>query len=502
MSSSARAGRIVGLVLLVLLPLAWTPLTIDLRPQKSLVFALALPLAALVAPSRGALASLALGLGWLGVFPDAPWPILAVFAAPTVHAALSSLVRTDRAFVLRLVPRAVIVVCAVALAGAAGLLPLETSRFHLPYPVLVGTLGNPNHLAALLLLALPVCMQALASAEKPARIEATVAFALAALTTLLCRSHLATLVLAAEVLLFAPRLRLGLPLAALALAPIALSSAGFFRALEGRLYLFAVHARGFSFRNLLLGVGPSEIGPRFLDWQADHLAQHPARARLWTFPEHPHDDLVALPLAFGVVAAAAAFVLLKRHLVFTAALENRPRHAALLAVSLLALGAGLMPSPVTWAFTLLLAAFTLKPREEAPPPAWVRSAHVLVASVWLVVMLAETHTAHVLREATRAAAIDHDPARALRMLEHERVVPFDRAHRLHLEGRVLLEAGRPREASLVLREAAQRLPHPTVWKTLCAAERASGRPEEARSAARAWLRVRPDDPEALAELWR
>ncbi|MDI1451798.1 hypothetical protein [Polyangium sp. 6x1] len=497
----SAARRAAAAVLLVLLPLATSPFTVDLRPQKTLVLALALPLCAWGAPSLVATLVAVLGLLALLVWPSAPWEILAVAAAPTVFGALSELLAEDRAFVFRLARRAVLAASALALAGAIGLLPFETGAFHLPYPVLVGTFGNPNHLAAFLLLVLPLCAADRASAtRREDRIEGTVALILGATTILLCRSHLAALALAAEMLLFVPRAALAAPLAGLALVPIALASDGFVRAFEGRLYLLVVHVRGLSARTLLLGVGPDAIAPRFLDWQAEHLAAHPDAARLWTFPEHPHDDLAALVLAFGLLPAALALFLARRRLRLAPALPRRELRAAWIAFALLALGAGLSASPATWIAALVVLACTFRPRAPAPASFHLARAGFACALAWALVAFAQLLSAYHHREALRAATTSGDTRAALHHTRTALRFPFDRGRLLHLEGRLLLEAGRPRDAADKLHEAARLLPHPIVWKALAAAERAAGRPEAAVAAARAWLRYRPGDPEAKALL--
>ncbi|MRG93107.1 tetratricopeptide repeat protein [Polyangium spumosum] len=491
--SRASARRAAAFVLLVLLPLATSPFTVDLRPQKTLVFALALPLCAWGAPSLVATLALALGLLALLVWPAAPWEILAVAAAPAVFRVLSGLLVEDRAFVLRLARRAVLAASALALAGAVGLVPFETSAFRLPYPVLVGTFGNPNHLAAFLLLLLPLCAADRASAERRAdRVEATVALILGAATILLCRSHLAALALAAALLVLVPRAAIAAPLAGLALVPIALASEAFVRAFEGRLYLLVVHARGLSLKTSLLGVGPDAITTRFLDWQAEHLALHPETARFWTFPEHPHDDVAALLLAFGLVPAALALVLARKSLRLAPALPRAELRAAWITFALLALGAGLSASPATWIGALLVIACTFRPR-IAPPASWnLARAGLACALAWALVAFAWALSGYHHREAFRVA----EASSALQHTRAALALPFDRARLLHLEGRILLELGRPREAADKLREATRHLPHPIVWKALAVSERAAGRPEEALAAARAWIHYRPGDPEA------
>jgi hypothetical protein len=493
--------RASAFFLLFFLPLAYAPITIELRPQKALVAALALPLCVLAAPSTAGAISLGLGLLFLAAKPSAPWELFAVFAAPSVFAALSALIRSDRAFVLRLARRAALVESLVALAGAAGLLPLDTSAFRLPYTVLVGTLGNPNHLASFLLLALPLIAEDLSAPRRADRIEAALAAALSALVVLLSRSHLAALVLAGEASLLVPRRNFRLPLAALALAPIALFWDGFVRALEGRFYLLAVHARGLSLRTLLVGFGPGEVGPRFFDWQAEHLAAHPEDVRFWTYPEHPHDDLLALVLSFGFVTTVLAALVARRHLVLDPALSVGTKRAGLLALALLGLGAGLLVSPVSWAMALLVAAFCLRPRalNVGTATKWKPAATgALLAVVWFGMTIAEFVSAYHHREALRAAAEDHDFPRALQHLDAALFFPFERGKLLHLKGRVLLETNRPLEATLALGEATRHLPHPVVWKTLAAAESASGRPDRAAEARRAWLRLQPGNAAATS----
>ncbi|MDI1480256.1 hypothetical protein [Polyangium sp. y55x31] len=493
--SRSTARRAAAFLLLVLLPLATSPLTVDLRPQKALVLALALPFCAWGAPSLVAMLALALGLVALLVWPAAPWEILAVASAPTVFGALSELLSEDRAFVFRLARRVVLAASALALAGVIGLVPFETGAFRLPYPVLVGTFGNPNHLAAFLLLVLPLCAADRASAARSAdRIEATSALILGAATILLCRSHLAALTLAAEVLLLVPRAALAAPLAALALVPIAFTSEGFVRALEGRLYLLVVHARGLSAQTLLLGIGPDVIASRFLDWQSDHLAAHPDAARFWTFPEHPHDDVAALVLAFGLLPAALALLLARKRLRLVPVLPRAELRAAWFAFALLALGAGLSASPATWIAALLVLACTFRPRAASPASWNLARAGLACALAWALVAFAQLLSAYHHREALRLAPAPG----ALRHTRAALVFPFDRGRLLHLEGRLLLEAGRPREAADELRQAARVLPHPIVWKALAVAERAAGRPDAALAAARAWLHYRPGDPEAKA----
>ncbi len=497
--SRSLARRAAAVVLLLLLPLATSPFTVDLRPQKLLVFALALPLCAWGAPSRIATVSLALGLVALLAWPSAPWEILAVAAAPTVFALLSVKLTEDRAFVFRAARRAVLATSALALAGAFCLVPFETGAFRLPHPVLVGTFGNPNPLAAFLLLALPLCAaDHVSSARRADRIETTLAMLLGATTILFCRSHLAALVLAAEVLLLVPRAALAAPLVALALAPIALASEGFVRALEGRLYLFVVHTRGFSFRTLLLGVGPDAIAPRFLDWQAEHLAAHPEALRFWTFPEHPHDDVVALLLAFGLVPVTLAVLLARRRLVPGKTLPRAPHRAAWTACVLLALGAGLTASPATWTPALLVLACSFRPRVSKPASWWLARAGLSASLAWTLVAFAAALSAYHHREALHAATTSKDTRAALHHTRAALVFPFDRGRLLHLEGRLLLETNRPREAADKLREASRLLPHPIVWKALVAAEIAAGRPDVAASETRAWLRSHPGDPEAKA----
>ncbi|MDI3288582.1 hypothetical protein [Polyangium sp. 15x6] len=495
----SAARRAAAFVLLVLLPLATSPLTVDLRPQKTLVLALALPLCAWGAPSLVAALVLALGLLLLLVWPAAPWEILAVVSAPSVFGALSELLAEERAFIFRLARRAVLAASSLALAGAIGLVPFETGAFRLPYPVLVGTFGNPNHLAAFLLLVLPLCAADRASATRRAdRMEATIALILGAATILLCRSHLAALTLAAEVLLLVPRAALAAPLAGLALVPIALASEGFVRAFEGRLYLLVVHARGLWGKVLLLGVGPDAIAPRFLDWQAEHLATHPDAARFWTFPEHPHDDLAALVLAFGLLPAALALLLARKRLRLAPALPRVELRAAWIAFALLALGAGLSASPATWIAALLVLACTFRPRVGSRVSWNLARVGLACALAWTLVAFAQLLSAYHHREALRAATTSGDTRAALHHTRAALLFPFDRARLLHLEGRLLLESGDPRAAADKLHEAARLLPHPIVWKALAAAERAAGRPEAAVAAARAWLRYRPGDPEAKA----
>ncbi|MDC0743105.1 hypothetical protein [Polyangium mundeleinium] len=495
----SAARRAAAFVLLVLLPLATSPFTVDLRPQKTLVLALALPLCAWGAPSLVAALALALGLVALLVWPGAPWEILAVAAAPTVFGALSELLAEDRAFVLRLARRAVLAASGLALAGAIGLVPFETGAFRLPYRVLVGTFGNPNHLAAFLLLVLPLCAADRAAATRRAdRIEGAIALILGAATILLCRSHLATLALAAEVLLLVPRAALAAPLAGLALVPIVLASDGFVRAFEGRLYLLAVHARGLWGKALLLGVGPDAIAPRFLDWQAEHLAVHPDAAQFWTFPEHPHDDIAALVLAFGLLPAALALLLARKRLRLAPALPCAELRVAWIAFALLALGAGLSASPATWIAALLVLACTFRARIPAHASFPLARAGLACALAWALVAFAQLLSAYHHREALRAVTTSGHTHGALHHTRAALVFPFDRGRLLHLEGRLLLEAGRPRDAAADLHEAARLLPHPIVWKALAAAERAAGRPEAAVAAVRAWLRYRPGDPEAKA----
>jgi tetratricopeptide (TPR) repeat protein len=489
--------RAAAFVLLLVLPLAYTPLTVDLLPQKALVAAIALPLAAWAAPSiaRGAL--LAAGLVVLALRPDVPWEVLLVAGAPAAWGALRAIVEADLPFVLRLVRRAVIAESAVALAGAAGLLPFDTGAFHLPYAVLVGTLGNPNHLAAFLLLALPLVAVPLPDARPADRIEVAAAASLAVLTLLLTRSHLAALGLVATAALLLPRLWLALPLAALALVAMASAPEGLSRAFEGRVYLLAVHARALlEPGTLALGIGPGAHPSRFLGWQADHLAAHPEDAGFWTFPEHPHTDLVQLPLTWGLPAVALAALVLRRRLAWDPKLPPRPLRAAWAQAALVALGAGIAISPAAWAVLLLLLALSTRPRAPSPSPRPLDRLALVPALAWVAVAAADAFAAFHHREATRSAAVLHDLRAAEAHIETATGFPSDRGRRLHLRGRILLEEGRAIEAATSLREAARFLPHPIVWKALAAAEASAGRPEAAREAARAWLHHRPNDREA------
>jgi hypothetical protein len=488
-------------LLLVALPLAYTSLTVDLLPQKALVAALALPLCALAAPGAFALALGALGLCALVFFPAAPWEIFAVAAAPATGLSLRALVEADRAFVLRLVRRAVLGVTVVALAGAAGLLPISTAAFHLPYPVLVGTLGNPNHLAAFLVLALPVLALPVPEARPGDRIEATLAVGLGVLTLLLTRSHLGALAAAVLAALLVPGPARALPLAAAALAPVVLSLDGLLRALEGRLYMLAVHARALPSVSALVGVGPGALTGRFLAWQAEHLAEHPEHLRFWTFPEHAHADLIQLPLTWGLPAAALAALVARRRLAFDPVLPPRFARAAVAALLLVAAGSGIFISPPSWAMALLLGALLFRPRAVAKPPSpRLRAAGLALGLGWLAVIALSAHAAFAHRQAIEAATVRQDLEAARVHVAHALAFPFDRARLLHLSGRIWLESGHYGEAAADLREAARLLPHPVVFRALATAERAAGQAEAARAAALAWLRVRPGDPEALAFL--
>jgi len=501
LTADVSRARAAALLLLFALPLALSPLTVELGPQKVLVASLGLPLCALAAPSIAGSLSLGLGLLLLFLRPSSPWPTLALAAAPSAFAAFSLLARADRAFLLRLVRLAAISECLVALAGAAGLLPLDTSAFHLPHKVFVGTLGNPNHLASFLLLALPFCAVDLKAERRALRAESGLALALSILVILLSRSHLAALVLACQCLAFALRPRLRLALAACAIVPIVLGSPGFFRALEGRFFLSIVHARGFSLQTLLLGMGPGEVGPRFLDWQAEHLAAHPEALRFWTYPEHPHNDLFFLLLSFGIVLLAAGGFVARRCLKIFPLLPPGPIRAAWLAIALIALGSGVLVSPVTWAMALLVAAFSFASRTSEPQAnKTIAKTNALLACAWLVLSMIEVFSAYHHREALRAAAEKRDLGLALKHVEEAIAWSPKDPKLLHLKGRVLLEAGRPAEALRVLLNTAKMLPHPVVWKALVAAANAANEPEIAKTAARSWLTYRPQDAAALDAL--
>ncbi|UQA58360.1 hypothetical protein [Polyangium aurulentum] len=495
--------RAAALVLLLVLPLAYTKLTVDLSPQKALVAAIALPLCVWAAPSAVAGAGLALGLGVLALRPDVPWEVLLVAGAPGAWGALRALVETELAFVLRLVRRVVIAESVLALAGAAGLLPFETGAFHLPYAVLVGTLGNPNHLAAFLLLLLPLVAVSEPDARRRDHIERALAAGLGVLTLLLTRSHMAVIGIGVLAALLLPRVAFALPLVALALVATASAAGGVWRAFEGRVYLLEVHARALREpATLALGIGPGAHPARFLGWQAEHLAAHPEDLGFWTFPEHPHADLVQLPLTWGLPATVLALLLLLRRLAWDPMLPPRPRRAALASAALVALGAGGAISPVTWAALLLLAALSFRPRAPASSSRPRARLALAPALAWVAVTAADALAAFHHREATRHAAVLHDLAAAGAHIDAALRFPSDRGRRLHLRGRISIEAGRPAEAAASLAEATRFLPHPIVWKALAVAQASAGRPEAARDAARAWLRYRPNDREAAAFLSR
>jgi len=491
-----RPAHLAAFVLLVLLPLAWTPLTVDLKPQKALLFGLALPLCAFASRSLFPFALLSLGLLRFVLQPVTTWDVLAIAAAPTVFALLRSLVSDDldRTLLFRLVRRVAIAESLLAIAFAFGLLPFDTSAFHLPYRVFVGTLGNPNHLAAYLLLALPLCAVDLTSARRADHLEALAAVALSSLVVLLSRSHLAALVLAVEAFFLAPPKLPRLARATLALLPIiplVLHRDGFVRALEGRVYLHAVYGRGFS---AVRGLDAGDLAARFLDWQAEHLLVRPEDARLWTYPEHPHDDLFTVLLVCGLLAGGCLIlVALTRLTLENKLLPRAHRSAALLAALLLSLGGSLLASPVSLVMGLVVAALCLRPREPPKEHRWVPFTSALVASAWLLATSLEFVSASHHREALHAA-MNRDLPRASRHVDAALVFPFEPGKLLHLKGRLLLEGARPRDATEALRAAAKRLPHPAVWKALVAADLTIGDQKAAKADETSWRFFRPNDP--------
>ncbi len=349
-----RADRLAAGLLLAGVPLVYAPLTVELLPQKALVFALALPFIGRRG-SRLAAGALLVGAAIASIRPQTPWEILALAAAP---AAWGVLRRTGVQANARTITIAAWILCALAGLQLLGVDPFggSTRAFDLDYAVLTATLGNPNHLGAWLVLAAPFVTGPTLAAI--------------AVTTALTRSSLAIGALALHLILRAHWRWQRLALAGALACGIAYKAQPLARTAEARVRLAGEFGQLLDARTVITGVGPGSL-------RASYMARHPGTLE---DPRHPHNDPLRLVLVWGLpVCAALGLGLLFR-------LRGPPRWDAWLPAAALALGATVIGDPATWALILAHAARDFAPARPTcatsrfvPPLA---AAFIVLCTLW------------------------------------------------------------------------------------------------------------------------
>ena len=475
--------RIAAVVILALVAPLWLPsFGVEVAAMQAPLVALGAGVL-LVDAGWLALAAAAAAGALVAWRPDGAWELAALGLAPAAIAGLAHAWRDARG---RTALHATIAASAIVLAGlglaqraGAPLLRASMAAVAGDDSAATATLGNPNHLAGWLVIALPLIVGGPATQrwQRALRLVASVTATAGVVAT---GSHLGLIALVILVGLALAALRpqplrtaaVAAAIGAVVLAAIvvvALAPAARDQ-LAGRAYLAEVQLADKDITEWLVGAGPGHFDREFLAAQAAWLADHPGDRGRWTNPGFPHDDVVGLLGLLGAPAVLALIAVGRWRLRWQPALPGAAAVATPVMIGLVAVGSTVVWFPALWALAMIGLAAVLAPR--AAPSVATRSRRLaagLVAASWVLVL-----TAAWCADGLRGRALDRatrgDLDAALVTIRGATALPFGSSRRAYVEGRVLLERGDAAAALAPLRTAAEGLPHPTVLRALALAE--------------------------------